>query len=194
MILEGGIGFEIDGPSTLADGLGGTGTDADDAGSEGGMFPTLKRRLEDAVGVLGGGTLGADEDGRGGVTGGGGGAGGADEGGGTPGVDDTVTVTVFGDGENGGGQKSTVEVIVMVDTGQIGKEVGDERGGVTTADDDGDDDARGTDGAGGMLEEVLGGVGETLGIDGLDEETGAAGLVEMPGTLLVEDAASTGPT
>jgi hypothetical protein len=102
-------------------------------------------------------------------------------------------VTVVGDGGNDvGGQNN--EVIVIVDTGQIGKVDGDERGGVTTAEDDGDDDGRGTDGAGGILEDVLGGVGDILGIDGLDEETGAAGLVEMLGILLVEDSSPTGPT
>lgn len=93
-------------------------------------------------------------------------------------------MTVFGDGENGGGQKSIVVVTVAIDK-QTGNEDDDGRGGVTT-----DDDGRGTDGAGGILEDdrgdgiledVLGGVGETLGIDGLDEEAGA-GLVELPPT------------
>ncbi|PCG91394.1 Hypothetical protein PENO1_094040 [Penicillium occitanis (nom. inval.)] len=207
LLLGSPLGTTILEAGTLADELGDTGTDADETTSEG----RPKGRLGEAAGV---GATGADEDGRGGVTGGGGGTGGADGdvwggvvGGGGGGVgdadedatlddgatdvDDTVTVTVFGEGEDGGGQK--VAVTVTVDK-QTGNEDEDSRGDVTA--DDSDDDGRGTDGAGGILEavlgggtleDVLGGVGETLGIDGLDEEAGAAGLVEVP-------EAPTGPT
>lgn len=96
---------------------------------------------------------------------------------------DVGQIRVFGDGEDGGGQKSILVVYVVVVT-QTGTEDNEGRGGVTTAEDDGD--VRGTDGEGGILGDVLGGVGDTLGIDGLDEVAGAAGLVEMPGTFLVE--------
>jgi hypothetical protein len=80
---------------TLADELGGTGTDAD---SEGRILPTPKRRLEEAAG---GGITGADEDGRGGVTGGGAGPAGADG-------DECGGVTGGGDGGTGGTEDGTL--------------------------------------------------------------------------------------